>query len=506
MALLLLGVVVAVLLVAVGAAGSLVFYGQATMTQVEVGGLDDRSDANGDAGGNADAQTTAQADRADAPKEVEGVVNVLAIGTDSRAGLSDAELRELGTERAGGQRTDTIMLVQLDLDREQVRLLSFPRDLRVTRCDGSQGRINGAYAIGEREGRGGPTCLVNTVAELTGISIHHFVEVDFAGFIDVVNALDGVSLWLEEPLTDEYAGVDLSAGCVTMEGATALGYVRSRHGDGGGDFGRIKRQQRFLHTVLDEAVSMGTVVNPSRLFRLVSSVAKSVETDQDLGLRQMYRLAYSLREIDPDAMDLYTVPGRNRRVDGAWMVVSKDEAAERLYTAFREGRPVPEGVGVTEPGDVTVADVPPMEVLDGTGRTTLAWDVASALEREGFEVADSGQADTDDFEVTQVVFPDGRREEAQLVADALGGAPVVAGDADQGMTVVLGADFSPDVLTEGEDTSPTIPPPDVAAPSPRAGADGGQAPPEGAVPSGQEEGGATPTPEPGEGLPARRRC
>lgn len=491
-----LSVVLAVLLMAVGAAASLVFYGQATVTQVEVGGLDERSAGGAGEGGGPSEETRAASD---GPEQLDGVINVLAIGTDSRAGLSDDELRELGTERAGGQRTDTIMLVQLDLDREQVRVLSFPRDLLVTRCDGSRGRINAAYAVGEQEGRGGPTCVVATVHELTGVSIHHFVEVDFAGFIDVVDALDGVSLWLDEPLEDAYAGVELSAGCVEMNGATALGYVRSRHADGEGDFGRIERQQRFLHTVLDEAVSIGTVVNPSRLLRLVRSTAQSVETDQELGLRQMYRLAYSLRDLDPDAMEVYTVPGRNRRVDGAWMVVSQEERAEQLYAAFRKGRPVPEGVGVDAPGDVTVADVPALHVLDGSDRTTLAWDVASALERKGFEVAESGRAESDDFEVTQVVFPEGRREEAQLVADALGGASIVADDDDQPMTVVLGADFSDGAVAEEDGSEGTVPPPDTADPSPATERDADAT-------EGETADSATPTPDPERAPAARRQC
>ncbi len=501
-ALLLLLLVLALLVMAAGAAGSLVFYGQATVSQLEVGGLDARPDTEGrreaSAGEEARGETTDGPDGTDRPEELDGVVNVLAIGTDSREGLSDEELRQLGTERAGGQRTDTIMLVQLNLDRGGVRLLSFPRDLLVTRCDGTRGRINGAYAVGEQDGRGGPTCLVETITELTDVPIHHFVEVDFAGFIDVVDALDGVSMWLEEPLEDAYAGVDLPAGCVNMDGATALGYVRSRHADDSGDFGRIERQQRFLNTVLDEAVSMGTLVNPSRVFRLINSAARAVETDEGLGLEEMRALAYSLRDLDPEEMDVYTVPGRNRRIDGAWMVVSKDEQAEQLYTAFRDADPVPEGVGVNEPGDVVVDDVPPLHVLDGSDRTTLAWDVASALEREGFEVADSGGADSDEYEVTQVVFPQGRREEAQLVAEALGGANIVAGDADEPLTVVLGADFSEDAMVADDDGGAgRIPPRDLGGTSAGTGGD---------AEAGDERAAATPTPESQQAAAARRAC
>ena len=182
----------ALLLVVAGTAGSLLLYGQLQMRQVEVGGRQEPGTGAGDANGQP-------------IEEAQGVINILAIGTDSRQGLSREQLRRLGTNRAGGMNTDSIIVAQLDLDRDELSLLSFPRDLRVTRCDGSRGRINAAYAVGERGDRGGPTCLVQTVTELTGIPIHHYVQVDFSGFLHIVDALGGVSMWLEQPLQDRYA-------------------------------------------------------------------------------------------------------------------------------------------------------------------------------------------------------------------------------------------------------------------------------------------------------------
>lgn len=340
----------ALLLVVAGTAGSLLLYGQLQMRQVEVGGRQEPGTGAGDANGQP-------------IEEAQGVINILAIGTDSRQGLSREQLRRLGTNRAGGMNTDSIIVAQLDLDRDELSLLSFPRDLRVTRCDGSRGRINAAYAVGERGDRGGPTCLVQTVTELTGIPIHHYVQVDFSGFLDIVDALGGVSMWLEQPLQDRYAGVDLPAGCVRMDGATALGYVRSRHAGGRGDFSRMQRQQRFLHSVLEEAVSVGTLVDVPKLVDLVGAAARAVETDEDLGIGDMRRLAFSMREVDPESMRLYTVPGHNMRVNGAWMVDSNEHKAQRLYAAFRRGTDVPPGLGAGErtgqAGEPTVAGPPP---------------------------------------------------------------------------------------------------------------------------------------------------
>jgi LCP family protein required for cell wall assembly len=120
-------------------------------------------------------------------------------------------------------------------------LLAFPRDLLVTRCDGSTGRINVAEAIG------GPSCLVQTVRELSGIDVQHYLRVTFGGFVDVVDAVGGVELCLEEPIDDRDAGIDLPAGCQVLEGPDALGYVRVRKIDD--DLGRIQRQQRFLQAL-----------------------------------------------------------------------------------------------------------------------------------------------------------------------------------------------------------------------------------------------------------------
>src|SRR3712207_9000302 len=89
--------------------------------------------------------------------------------------------RRLGLGSFEGIRTDTVILVQLDPRRDAAAMLSFPRDLLVERCDGSEGRINGAYEIGLEKKVGGPSCLVRTVRKMTGIPIHHYVQVDFAG-------------------------------------------------------------------------------------------------------------------------------------------------------------------------------------------------------------------------------------------------------------------------------------------------------------------------------------
>jgi LCP family protein required for cell wall assembly len=384
-------------------------------------------------------------------EEITDVLNVLLVGSDSRDGLTDDQLLALGTEAEAGLRTDTIMLLQLDPRRDSVAVLSFPRDLLVTRCDGTRGRINVSVAIGERSGIGGPSCLIRTVTDFTGIPINHFIQVDFAGFIDIVDSLGGVTLFLDEPIRDAFAGADFPAGCVTMSGTDALSFVRIRRIDS--DFGRIARQQRFIREVVNEAASVGTLVNVPRLFSLVDAGARAVETDRQLSLNQMRRIAFSLRNLDPDQLDTRTVPSRPRTINGAAFVVAEEDAAELLFAAFRDGELVPEGVGVeqAEPEELTAADVPPIIILNGAGVAGLAQLALDELEAGGFTVQETGNAQSFEFPRTQVIYaPDGL-EEAELLAEALGTAVLIPGEEGDELSLVLGADYEPGAVEPAEE-------------------------------------------------------
>lgn len=269
--------------------------------------------------------------------EIDEVLTILVVGSDSRDGLTDEQLRALGTKDEGSHNlTDTIILARLDPNRDKVALMSFPRDLFVTHCDGSRGRINEAYQIGEREGIGGAECLVRTVRAVTDIPIDHFVRIGLAGFIDVVDAVGGVSFYLDEPIRDRYAGLNLPAGCVTLDGARAVGFVRARYIDN--DFGRIARQQRFIRELVRQATSIDTLLQPQRMFEIVRSIGRSLETDQYLGLAQMRRIAYSFRDLDAESVEAWTVPAVDKDGGGAAYLEVEPEQSEVLFEAFRTGR------------------------------------------------------------------------------------------------------------------------------------------------------------------------
>lgn len=416
--------VVAVGMTTAGTAGALLWYGERAISRVEVPGL------------------AVPGVPLEGVEEITEILNVLLVGDDSRDGLTDEQLLALGTDRVDGGRTDTIMLLQLDPAREHAAVLSFPRDLLVTRCDGSNGRINAAYAIGESRGTGGAACLVDTVTEFTGIRINHYVEVNFAGFIDVVDVLGGVTMYIEEPgLRDRYAGLDLDAGCQALDGTQALGFVRARKIDN--DFGRMARQQRFVRELVSEITGAGTLLNVPRLFAIVDAAGRAVETDQELSIGVMRRLAFSLRNLSTDRLDTRVVPAVPRSINGAAMVVAKEDEAEELFAAFREGSVAREDLGRDEPQEVDVTDVPPLTVLNGAGAAGIAAVAAEELEALGFTVDETGNADRFGFSRVRVIHPRDLREEAEVVAAAFDDAVLEVGGVDEPFTVVIGTDYRP---------------------------------------------------------------
>lgn len=366
------------------------------------------------------------------------LLNVLIVGNDSREGLSAEERRKYGTGNHEGSRTDTVMLVQLELNGEgRGAVLSFPRDLLVTRCDGSRGRINAAYGLGLERNGDGPSCLVETVSDLTGVEINHYVEISFAGFLEVVDAIGGVGLYLDEPLIDEEAHIDLPAGCVELRGRDALGFVRARHVDN--DFGRIARQQRFLKETVREATELGVLANPSKLYELIDAAASAVKTDERLDLAGMRKIAGGMHRLTAGGLQVHTVPAEATRTGGTWYVVEKSKEAERLYQSFRDGTALRAPARSERSEQPTL---PSVTVLNATGRTGLAALAAEVLEHEGYGLTEVGDDDETDLERTRILHPPELAEEAAGLAELFPDAQVVEGVRGLPLTLKLGADVT----------------------------------------------------------------
>jgi LCP family protein required for cell wall assembly len=210
----------------------------------------------------------------------------------------------------------------------------------VQRCDGTRGRVNAAHAIGERDGTGGLTCLVETLTAWSGLTIDHLVKVDFRGFIDIVDAIGGVELTLDAPLRDDKSGLDLPAGTVRLDGEDALSFVRARSIDD--DFGRIARQQRFLREVQTQVRELGALSDVGRLVRLAEATARSVELDESLTLWRLRALALGHRATVALPLDGRTIPGipdTDTRT-GAYLVEPDEQAAADLFRWLVTGEEV----------------------------------------------------------------------------------------------------------------------------------------------------------------------
>lgn len=265
---------------------------------VESGGRDDRGAARADS----------EREQPDLPDPVDEVVTVLVAASDDRSVLTPEEQVEYGTgSEENGGRTEVNMLVRLDPDGPRADVLSLPRDSLVERCDGSRGRLNAAYRIGEQDGIGGPSCLMRTVRDWTGITPDHFVLVDFAGFVDLVDAVGGVEMWMGAPIVDERANLDVDEGCQRFDGGDALAFARARSIDN--DFGRIARQQRLLLELRDEVVTAETATSPRRLLDLTDAAASALEVDSELSLRRMRQLAVAALDVPDEAIHTATLPG-----------------------------------------------------------------------------------------------------------------------------------------------------------------------------------------------------
>ncbi|MGC9378570.1 LCP family protein [Streptomyces sp. MH13] len=272
---------------------------------------------------------------------VRGARNVLVIGSDSRSGDGNARYgRDSGTERS-----DTTILLHLAADRDSATAVSLPRDLMVDvpgcrRPDGSRTapvftQFNHAFEAG------GSACTIRTLERLTGIRIDHHVVVDFQGFTEMVDALDGVEVCLREPVDDEDAELRLPAGRVTLDGEQALGYVRARTSLGdGSDTDRMDRQQRFLGALVNKVQSDDVLLNPVKLYPVLDAATSSLTTDPDLAsLRGLYDLVRRLRGIPAERVQFLTVPRESYAGDpNRDQLVEPD--AEKLFTRLRTDEPV----------------------------------------------------------------------------------------------------------------------------------------------------------------------
>jgi LCP family protein required for cell wall assembly len=367
--------------------------------------------------------------------------NYLVIGSDSRDNVDPNDPNAgaiLGPGEPAGKRSDTILLVRIDPVAGTVKMLSFPRDLWIPMADtGQNDRINSAYGRGRQ-------VLVDTIRKDFGVEVNNYIEVDFAGFKGLVDAIGGVPMYFDTPMRDTHTGLDIpTAGCVNLDPDQALAFARSRYlefqnsrgrweADGTSDLGRITRQQFFVRKALSKALAIG-VSDLGTFTRLLNVAKDSVTIDQTLDRGDLFNLVQRFKELQPSDIESFSLPVTNHTTNGGASVLLLDQAAAQpVLDVFR---------GV-DPAQLTETQVS-VQVFNGSGVAGQARDVRVALNAVGFTVGSAGNAPASDQTIIQ--YAPGSEAAADLLARHLSSASVLLEDPTLGanqLAIVTGKDFT----------------------------------------------------------------
>jgi len=261
--------------------------------------------------------------------------NWLISGSDSRAGLTRAQKRQLHTGSDAGHRSDTILILHIPSNGGRAVLVSLPRDSYVNIPGYGQNKINAAYSFG------GPQLLAKTVQDATGLRIDHYIGIGFGGLVNVVDAVGGVRMCLPAPIHDQASGLNLKAGCQTLDGAEALGYVRTRHQFVKQDLQREQNQRLFLRALLRKMTSPTTLLNPFASVPAAFGAAGAVKVDKGTHLYQLLQLALALRNPQTTTVP---IADANYSTAAGDAVLWDSARANELFRELNHDRPVPKSL------------------------------------------------------------------------------------------------------------------------------------------------------------------
>lgn len=369
--------------------------------------------------------------------EKTGKINICIVGKDN-------------TEDS--HRADTILFTTLDLDNKIVQVLSIPRDTRVQIPGRGWDKINHAYPYG------GIELLNRTLINYLGMPIHYYIELDYSSFPKIVDLLGGVDIYVEKRLkyVDKAGGlyIDIPQGLQHMDGETALKFVRFRH-DALGDIGRIKRQQQFMKALLQKIANQAV---STKMPTLLKEILQAVQTD--LPAEEALKLAMYFRDIPPQNIRFFTLPGKPAVLSGVsyWLgdvnralamlsaPISEEEQEEgnaMKDTATSPEKLIEEGKEQIDRNTIARNITCRVAVLNGDGTAGLANQFAAALQRYGIDIAYKSNARHFDYHYTSILYPRNLERESKMLGQLLGisDALVKPSDSTTNLTIIIGHDY-----------------------------------------------------------------
>ena len=415
--------------------------------------------------------------------------NILLLGNDSIAGATAAEVRALGTTMdRSDSATDTMMILHIPADGKRATIISFPRDSWVSIPGHGMFKLNAAYLDGFNDaGAQGAKDLLTkqgagillaaqTLSELTGLHIDHYVQVNLLGFYEISEAIQGVNLCLNEAQNkytegdpshpNGYSGINLKKGWnYNVKGTQALAFVRQRHGLPRGDIDRIVRQQYFLSAVFKKATSSSTLLNPFKLKKLLDSVKRSLITDPKLDILGFVQ---QFTKITGGNVSFATIPIVDPSFwEGDQQVVKVHPAAVKAFVDKLVGVPLDKKLQ-------TAKTVPPSQVsvtvMNEANRDHVATNNTNTLSQAGF-LATVGPDTDQRTDQTAIEYPDGMQAQAKTLGRYVPGAVLELSSSVSKITLVLGSDgisasATPPATQPKPKTSTSAKPPSSPSPSP----------------------------------------
>jgi LCP family protein required for cell wall assembly len=367
-----------------------------------------------------------------------GPLNILVAGIDSRSGLTRRQEIALHVGNDVSMNSDTLMLVHVSADHSSVQVVSLPRDSWVDIPGHGMSKINAAIGLG------GIPLMVQTVEHVTGLTINDFIEVNFLGFVRVIDALGGVNICLPYAVDDSYTGLHLPAGIHHVDGITALKFARDRHSFAASDLARINDQQQLMSSLFTEATNSGLLANPFRLQQFLSSVTAAIKVDSNFNL---LRMASELRGIRSQNVTFRTVPLASANYitpTGEDAVLWDSAAAHALFTSLRNDTvAAAQSHRRAARQDRLSRSKVSVDVYNGTWTSGLSATTGKQLAALGFTVHRAGlNWQQHNLARTVIQYPPGQLAAARLLLKVLPGATLQPASHLSRLRLILGVSGS----------------------------------------------------------------